>query len=486
MAYYHLAKKAVKYTLLAPFIKEVLYCDKLEKCPVFFRSNYSPVINNVTTQEILAENDRFSECQRILDKLNPSEKTLIFFPTVSRMYKYITEVISKLPLLEELPNEIYFFTQWAKDEIHEDWCLITALERGYIIHNGQIPVGTRMFQLDRYEKNEQYNKMLCTSTLLEGVNTTAKNIIITKPSRMSYRAGEAPFEAFDFFNLVGRTGRLFQHYIGDAYYIKSPNDPVFEKAKAIKSIQFEISDESKDIDIQKGKLDKHQDVLDFFNKLGITHSDYLKFIGTRMRFENVKQIYARYATNKNSLFQVLETFCMNKKQGRYSLVKEIYNIIEPRENKLRINLITSLLSKRRPRIKDVVDNAKKYFKQDINYLISEAIKMKAGYIEHSYYKKASVVRFFMEKEGVNTELLSVFDDKILHTIEFLYFASVKHKKMLIDLGIYERDVDKIIKIIGDDFFDAVELRILLQKNIDKIQNNKIISYISKYIIRGII
>ena len=36
--------------------------------------------------------------------------------------------------------------------------------------------------------------MLCTATLLEGVNTTAKNIIITKPAR---GAGNA-FDAFDF------------------------------------------------------------------------------------------------------------------------------------------------------------------------------------------------------------------------------------------------------------------------------------------------
>lgn len=58
--------------------------------------------------------------------------------------------------------------------------------------------------------------MLCTSTLLEGVNTSAENIIITKPAR---RFGEN-FDAFDFYNLVGRTGRLFQHCLGTAYYIK--------------------------------------------------------------------------------------------------------------------------------------------------------------------------------------------------------------------------------------------------------------------------
>ena len=58
-------------------------------------------------------------------------------------------------------------------------------------------MGTRMFQLDYYEQSNLFNKLLCTSTLLEGVNTTAKNIIITKPSRISNSPGDH-FSAFDF------------------------------------------------------------------------------------------------------------------------------------------------------------------------------------------------------------------------------------------------------------------------------------------------
>ena len=46
------------------------------------------------------------------------------------------------------------FIEWAKDEIHEDWCVIKALERGYVIHNGQMSLGTRMFQLSLYENND--------------------------------------------------------------------------------------------------------------------------------------------------------------------------------------------------------------------------------------------------------------------------------------------------------------------------------------------
>lgn len=57
-----------------------------------------------------------------------------------------------------------------------------------------------------------------------------QNIVITKPSRRSERnISDDNFSAFDFFNLVGRTGRLNQHYIGDAYYLKAPSDPPYKK-----------------------------------------------------------------------------------------------------------------------------------------------------------------------------------------------------------------------------------------------------------------
>lgn len=88
----------------------------------------------------------------------------------------------------------------------------------------------------------------------------------------------------------------------------------------------------------------------------------------------------------------------------------------------------------------------------------------------------------MEKENVKNEIVDVLDNKVLSPIEFLYFSNVKHKKMLLDLGIYERDVEKIIRIIGDDFDDAFELKQRLSDNISKLKD---ISYVSKYIIHDL-
>lgn len=490
IAYYYLSQNSKKYVLLAPFIKEIKDIEILEKQPVFYSTEYSPVINDVKVIDINAPEDRYKETVNILDEIGTKDKTLIYFPTVTGIYKYVSSVISQEEIIEDLPDEIAFFIAWAKEEIHDDWCVVKALERGYLIHNGQIPIGTRLFQMDYYENSSTYNRMLCTSTLLEGVNTTAKNIIITKPSRFSDRETEsANFSAFDFFNLVGRTGRLYKHYIGKAFYIKAPNDPPYEKIDAVKSIKFEITDDSKDIDIQKGNFENRPEVIAFLKELNITCEEYKLHIGSRLRFENVKIIFENYKSNKKTLLDTLYDYLINPQKGRLILIRELYKIIDLNNNqykfKLETNAINKLLDKRRPTIKTIVNEIMPFYKNiNIDNLINTVIKLKMSYIEHQFYTSVLLIRFFMEKSSVKEDIIQVLENKVISPIEQLYFTDSKHKKMLLDLGVYERDINKIIKIIGNDFNDANELSNMLAKYLSVLKQQDI-SFISKYVIQNL-
>lgn len=481
MAYYYLAKIAKRYILLAPFIKNVEDIELLEKKPAFYNTEYSPVVNEVIPIDILAHKDRGYQCRNLLLKIPKEEKTLIYFPTVMGIYKYINNELSTEALLPELDTSIRYFIEWAKDEIHEDWCVIKALERGYVIHNGQMPLGTRMFQLSLYENNDTYNRLFCTSTLLEGVNTIAENIIITKPSRQPDKNNTSNyFTAFDFFNLVGRTGRLNQHFIGKAYYLKAPTDPAFEKIDAIRGIKFEITDDSKDIDIHKGDIENHPDYLAFLASIGITHEDYLKNIGSHLRFDTVKAMYNRYDEKRKNLIAELRSINNIPKYGRRKLVCLLYYIAEDKNDTFPGNLINNLINRKRHKIKTVVDNAMKYYaSRGLDYIISIAIKLKMSYIEHQFYGKVEIIRYFMKTESVLNEYINVLDNKVLGAIEQLYFTTSKKRKMLIDIGIYERDIDSIVRIIGEDYEDAFEMKNLLKDNVDHFKH---ISYISKYII----
>jgi hypothetical protein len=484
LAYYCLAKLAKKYVLLAPFINNIEDREKLDKNPAFYKSMFSPVVNDVNVIEILTEKDRNTETKRILSRLNPDDKTLIYFPTVSEIYRYIKDNISNESVMTNMDEDIRDFLEWARDEIHEEWYLVKAMERGYLVHNGQLPIGTRLYQMDTYENSSYYSKMLCTSTLLEGVNTTAKNIIITKPSRKGRgRKGQAQekedlFSAFDFYNLVGRTGRLYQHYLGVAYYIKGPNDPIYKKIDAIKNIKFELTDESKDIDIQHGKIDNHYDYKAFLRELNISHDEYIKQIGGKLRFDTVSLIHKNYADNRYNLLTAIESGTI------YPLITNLYYIIEGKKGKLESSIIVGLLINRQKKTKDLINDVFKYYgRLGLDYIITTVIRIKTSYLEYDFYLKTSLIKYIMENDGVDKHLISELERKILKAIEQRYYMSSKQRKMLIDLGIYERDIDIIIKVIGDDYDDTSELRKRLKNNYNILSR---ISFISRYVIKNIL
>lgn len=484
MAYYQLSKIASKYVLLAPFISAIENIEDLEKRPLFFNTDYSPVVNEVKEINILRNEDRHSQCSKILNKISKEEKTLIYFPSVTGIFSYVNKFLCKEKLLEDIPNNIKSFLEWAKDEIHEEWCVVKALERGYVIHNGQMPLGTRIFQLNLYENNPNYNRLLCTSTLLEGVNTVAKNIVITQPARTTTRNNTGDnFSAFDFYNLVGRTGRLNQHFIGTAYYLKGPNDPHYKKIDAIKSIKFEIIDKSKDIDIQMGDIENHPDFKKFINELGITLEAYLDNIGRHTRFDTVLAIFNRYKQEKSNLFKEFNCFLEDNTHGRNHLISILYFLCEGENNKFISTLLNNLINRNRPKLKTVVNNTKAHNKKmAIDFIISNAVRLKMSYIEHTFYNRVNIVKYFMETQKVSTDYLEILQDKVLGAIEQLYFTNSKQRKMLMDLGVYESDIAKIIKVIGEDFEDTLSMKKALTENYNKMKN---ISYISKFIIESL-
>lgn len=480
MAYYYLARKAKKYVLLAPFVKNIEDIELLEKKPYFYCTDYSPVVNKINVIDILRAEDRASQCSKLLVKIDPEEKTLVYFPTVRGLYNYIEEFIVKENVLDDIDENVQLFIEWAKDEIHEDWCVVNALEHGYAVHNGQIPLGIRSYLLYLYENNSQFNRLLCTSTLLEGVNTSAKNIIITSPSRRSFNKDS--FSAFDFYNLVGRTGRLNQHLIGKAYYLRAPTDPIYTKTDAIRSIRFEITDNSPDIDIQKGLIDKHENYKAFLELLGIDHEAYLKNIGNHFRFNTVQELFNKYKAQKFKLEAALQNLFVNTKSSKWELIHILYNIFEAKDNKFKVSIINNLINRSRPKLRDVIEISKEKSSNNINDIISTAIQLKISYIEHMFYPKLMLVKFFMSLDKFSDNHMKILDEKVTNTIEQLYFTNSKQRRMLLDIGIYERDIDSIINVIGNEFTDISEMKQLIISNSNKFHD---LGFISRYIIRNI-
>lgn len=479
LAYYNLVSISKKYILLAPFIKGVENLEKLDDVPRFYSTNYSPVVNEVIEVPIIDDTDRWTTTKEV--NKNLVGNTLIYFPTVYELNNYIEQMDDEV-IVEDGKNYILNeFVAWAKKEIHEKWSVLKAMERGYLVHHGQLPLGIRMLELDLFNTsdNKTYNRMLCTATLLEGVNTTAKNIIITKPARGSGNV----FDAFDFYNLVGRTGRLFQHYLGKAYYIKGPRDKKYIKDEALKSIEFELTTNSIDIDINSGDYAKHQNFVDFLNQLDIDYNIYKEELATKCRFSTVLHLFTKYQQNKVDLLSELERQVQNNSISKMKMIRSLYKIVNGKRYKANLQtfLINKLTYRTIPRanIKSIVDETMKWYTdEDINDVIKRTISLKNSYIEYEFYKRIQVIQFFMRCEKIDEKLIIVINQKLMRNIELLYYINSPSRKMLKDMGIYEGDIESIINVISDDFETVEELQQRIRDSYYRFRN---ISIVSKYV-----
>ena len=469
LAYKFLMEKSRKYLLLAPFLKEVRNIDKIENKPLFYSSNFSPVVNKVIERKIADENDRYLETVKVVNKLE-NTKRLVYFPTVYSLNKFLSGTfefnikLGKSRILDE-------FIEWASNEIHEEWSVLKALNKGILVHHGQLPLGIRMLQLELFDDIDSgYNIMLCTSTLLEGVNTACENIIITKPAR-----NKTEFDAFDF--------------LGTAYYIRGTNDREYCKEEALKSIEFELTDNSIDMDINSDRYNKHPEFLSLLQEMGISYEDYIKHFATQFRFSTINAMYSRFRQNKNLLYKAIDDMLASDKPTKLNIVRELHKIIEndsKRYNyKLKTYIINILTYKQSKSVRATIEQVRKAFvKLDLDFIISEVLKLKNSYIEYDFYKKTEAILYFMELDNASENIKKPIEEEILRVIENKYFMHSPGKKILKDMGIYDKDINIISKIIGENIGSVDELQSKIQENYEIVISK--ISVISRFIVEKMI
>lgn len=134
-----------------------------------------------------------------------------------------------------LDDDVDSFIDFIKTEIHPEYPLIECLSKGVAFHYGYMPSIVRS-NVERFFKEEKLNYICCTSTLLQGVNLPAKNIIIDKP-----KSGDKPMARPDFLNLSGRAGRLLKEFHGNIWCLKPAewDEPVY-KGEQLEKIKTAI------------------------------------------------------------------------------------------------------------------------------------------------------------------------------------------------------------------------------------------------------
>lgn len=132
----------------------------------------------------------------------------------SDSYKDPSPIDSSIQMFIEHLEKNYNFTFGDKRSSFDSWDFVYALRNQIGIHNGKFP---KYFQREimRRFNDGAMSTLFCTSTIVEGVNTNAKTVVVY--NNPSGKTDEG--KKFLLLNINGRAGRYQHHFIGNIVYL---------------------------------------------------------------------------------------------------------------------------------------------------------------------------------------------------------------------------------------------------------------------------
>lgn len=105
---------------------------------------------------------------------------------------------------------------WMADNYGAGWEVSDAVAAGIGVHHGRVPRALAS-RFVRMFNDKRLPVLICTSTLIEGVNTAAKSVLI-----YDKKIARSDYDFFTFANIKGRAGRLGQHHVGNVFLFHAP------------------------------------------------------------------------------------------------------------------------------------------------------------------------------------------------------------------------------------------------------------------------
>lgn len=104
---------------------------------------------------------------------------------------------------------------WVAKNYDPEWVVGRCLAAGIGLHHARVPRALQ-HHIVRLFNSGELNYLICTSTLIEGVNTAARNVLVVDGV-----LNRRPLDYFTFSNIRGRAGRMFRHFVGRVYVFSS-------------------------------------------------------------------------------------------------------------------------------------------------------------------------------------------------------------------------------------------------------------------------
>ncbi|MEJ8563297.1 helicase [Yoonia sp. GPGPB17] len=144
-----------------------------------------------------------------------AQKSLIYAGTYSEIEKVSDLVIESLPIVDRIYTTP--FAKWLRENYQSDWALADLVDRGIGVHNGSMHRCLSQLQVKLFEYRDGFDSIVSTSSIIEGVNTSAQNVIIWRS-----KLGGSNLKDFSYKNIIGRGGRMFKYFVGNIFLLDAP------------------------------------------------------------------------------------------------------------------------------------------------------------------------------------------------------------------------------------------------------------------------
>lgn len=255
--FYKLVKTKAQFYLLGPNIENI-ETGALENIQfVFIKTDFKTVVSERHRVRVKNIDDKFEKLVAILRGTN--EPTLVFCKS-PKSANDLAEKLLKEDVYGVLP-ENKAIVEWIKENYHPEWILPNAIEHGVGVHHGRNPRALSQ-QFVKMFNEERLKCLICTSTLIEGVNTKAKTVVI-----YDNKIARTDIDFFTFNNICGRSGRMFSHFVGDVYLFNDPPEeelplvdfPIFTQTNEVPDeLLINVSDE----DLTEASRDRIKEYVD--------------------------------------------------------------------------------------------------------------------------------------------------------------------------------------------------------------------------------
>ncbi|MBB5722885.1 hypothetical protein FHS72_002515 [Loktanella ponticola] len=221
LAFSRLARTGAQFYLLGPNIQSINGIASYDYC--FIQTDFATVAVDIKNFN-LATNGSARKEKLVALCANFADPTIIYCQSPNKAAEVANYLIEELSLSDAPDTKDA--ANWIAKEYHEEWVVHQAIKKGIGVHHGGVPRSLQQYFIQLFN-DRKIQFLVCTSTIIEGVNTVAKNVVI-----YDRRQSNNLVDHFTYKNISGRAGRMNEYFVGNVY--------VLEEAPAEKEYSVDI------------------------------------------------------------------------------------------------------------------------------------------------------------------------------------------------------------------------------------------------------